>query len=73
MKIINQVRKYAAPVVAAVGSAVVTSSAFAVDIATTFNAAKTEAEGNVELVVVGVVGLALLTFGVGALMAWARK
>ncbi|MGU5537723.1 hypothetical protein [Aeromonas caviae] len=73
MKIINQVRKYAAPVAVVTSAAVASTSAFAVDIATEFAAAKTQAEANVDLVVVGVVALALLTFGVGALLSWARK
>ncbi|OBR43882.1 hypothetical protein [Aeromonas dhakensis] len=73
MKIINAVRKYAAPVAVVASAAVASSSAFAVDIATEFAAAKTQAEANVDLVVVGVVALALLTFGVGALLSWARK
>lgn len=73
MKIITQVRKYAAPVAVVTSAVVASSSAFAVDIATEFAAAKTQAEGNIDLVVVGVVALALLTFGVGALLSWARK
>ncbi|MFM5008057.1 hypothetical protein ACEUB7_05960 [Aeromonas veronii] len=73
MKIINAVRKYAAPVAIVTSAAVASTSAFAVDIATEFAAAKTQAEANVDLVVVGVVALALLTFGVGALLSWARK
>ncbi|MFQ1928782.1 hypothetical protein ACK34T_04570 [Aeromonas veronii] len=73
MKIINAVRKYAAPVAVVTSAAVASTSAFAVDIATEFAAAKTQAEANVDLVVVGVVALALLTFGVGALLSWARK
>lgn len=73
MKIINAVRKYAAPVAVVTSAAVASSSAFAVDIATEFAAAKTQAEANVDLVVVGVVALALLTFGVSALLSWARK
>ncbi|MGR1182384.1 hypothetical protein ACUVJH_02565 [Aeromonas veronii] len=73
MKFINSVRKYAAPVAVVTSAAVASTSAFAVDIATEFAAAKTQAEANVDLVVVGVVALALLTFGVGALLSWARK
>lgn len=73
MKFINAVRKYAAPVAVVSSAVVASSSAFAVDIATEFAAAKTQAEANVDLVVVGVVALALLTFGVGALLSWARK
>ncbi|MFM5185241.1 hypothetical protein [Aeromonas veronii] len=73
MKIINAVRKYAAPVAVVTSAAVASTSAFAVDIATEFAAAKTQAEANIDLVVVGVVALALLTFGVGALLSWARK
>lgn len=73
MKIINAVRKCAAPVAVVTSAAVASTSAFAVDIATEFAAAKTQAEANVDLVVVGVVALALLTFGVGALLSWARK
>lgn len=73
MKIISTVRKFAAPVAVVTSAAVASTSAFAVDIATEFAAAKTQAEANVDLVVVGVVALALLTFGVGALLSWARK
>ncbi len=73
MKIINALRKSAAPVAVVTSAAVASTSAFAVDIATEFAAAKTQAEANVDLVVVGVVALALLTFGVGALLSWARK
>ncbi|PKQ75972.1 hypothetical protein [Aeromonas sobria] len=73
MKIINQVRKYAAPVAVVVSTAVASSSAFAVDITKEFEAAKTVAEANVNMVVLGVVAVALLTFGVGALLSWGRK
>ncbi|MBJ7583097.1 hypothetical protein [Aeromonas veronii] len=73
MKIINQVRKYAAPVAVVVSTAVASSSAFAVDITKEFEAAKTVAEANVNMVILGVVALALLTFGIGALLSWARK
>lgn len=73
MKIINAVRKYAAPVAVVTSAVVASSSAFAVDIATEFAAAKAAAEGNINLVVVGVVALALLTFGIGAVLSWTRK
>lgn len=73
MKIITQVRKYAAPVAVVVSTAVASSSAFAVDITKEFEAAKTVAEANVNMVILGVVALALLTFGIGALLSWARK
>lgn len=73
MKIMTQVRKYAAPAVVVVSAAVASSAAFAVDITKEFEAAKTVAEGNVNLVITGVVALALLTFGIGALLAWAKK
>lgn len=73
MKIINAVRKYAAPVAVVTSAAVASTSAFAVDIATEFAAAKASAEGNINLVVVGVVALALLTFGIGAVLSWTRK
>lgn len=73
MKYINMVRKYAAPVAVVTSAVVASSSAFAVDIAAEFAAAKAQAEANMDLVIVGVVALALLGFGVAALLAWARK
>ncbi|WP_265421799.1 hypothetical protein [Aeromonas salmonicida] len=73
MKYINMVRKYAAPVAVVTSAVVASSSAFAVDIATEFAAAKAQAEANMDLVIVGVVALALLGFGVAALLGWARK
>ncbi|MGN5151778.1 hypothetical protein ACTG23_18410 [Aeromonas enteropelogenes] len=80
MKYINQVRKFAAPVarkfaapVAVAGLSLASASAFAVDITTEFNAAKTQAMANMDLVILGVVALALLTFGVAAVLSWARK
>ena len=73
MKFVKNLRRYAAPVAVVTSAAVASTSAFAVDIATEFAAAKTQAEANIDLVVVGVVALALLTFGVGALLSWARK
>lgn len=81
MKIINQVRKYsapvvrkcAAPVVFGVGALISSVSAFAVDITVPFEAAKTDAMANMDLLTIGLVALALFTFGLGAVLAWSRK
>lgn len=73
MKYINQARKFAAPVVVVAGTLFASASVFAVDITAPFNAAKTEAMANMDLLTVGLVALALFTFGLGAVLAWSRK
>ncbi|MGE6123800.1 hypothetical protein ACLH0G_03695 [Aeromonas rivipollensis] len=73
MKYINQVRKYAAPVAVVAGTLFASASAFAVDITVPFEAAKTDAMANMDLLTIGLVALALFTFGLGAVLAWSRK
>jgi len=73
MKYMNLVRKYAAPAAVVVSAAVASTAAFAVDITAEYNAAKATAMSNMDLVTIGAVGLALVTFGLGAVLAWSRK
>ncbi|MCH7373234.1 hypothetical protein [Aeromonas sp. MR16] len=81
MKHINQVRKYSAQVVrkyagpatVVVGAVFASSSAFAVDLATTFAAARATAEANMDLILVGVFSLALIGFGAAHLLGWTKK
>ncbi|MFQ2221534.1 hypothetical protein [Aeromonas enteropelogenes] len=80
MKYINQVRKFAAPVarkfsapVLVGGLSLVSASAFAVDITAEFEKAKTTALANMDLLALGLVTLALVTFGLVAVLSWSRK
>lgn len=73
MKYINQVRKYAAPVAVVAGTLFASASALAVDITVPFEAAKADAMANMDLLTIGLVALALFTFGLGAVLAWSRK
>ena len=73
MKYINQVRKFAAPVVVVAGTVFASTSAFAVDISVPFNEAKTDAMANMDMLTIGLIALALFPFGLTAVLAWSRK
>lgn len=60
--------------IAAGGTALMASGAsFAADHTGLIGTATTEGNGNVTAVITGVIGIAILSFGVGAMIAWFRK
>ena len=73
MKRFNQVKKFAPRVLAFVGTGFVTSSAYAVDLTAQIGAASTEANTNQTAVITAILGLAVLSFGVGMLVRWLNK
>ena len=56
------------------GTAMISSAgAFAADHTGIITTAATEGNGNVTAVITAVIGIAILSFGVGAMIAWFRK
>ena len=53
-----------------VGASLLSSSAFAVDLSTEITAATTESTSNLTLAIGGVITLAILGFGVRAVVKW---
>jgi len=59
--------------VVAFGAVAASATSFAADYTTEITAASTEGAANVSGATVAVIGLALIGFGVGAVVAWMRK
>lgn len=80
MKHFNTARKYITKIVtqpragamAFIGGCAV-APAYAEDYTTLITGAQTDAEGNQKAVITAVIGVAILTFGVVAFLAWLKK
>lgn len=72
-KYVNTLKTAAKRSAVAVGGLTVAGGAMAADYSDQINAVVADGQSNLTLVVTGVIGLAAITFAVGALVSWLRR
>jgi len=72
-KVINMVKRGGKFVAVGTTTALASAGAMAADHTALIGTAATEGNGNVTAVITAVIGIAILSFGVGAMIAWFRK
>ena len=68
-----QAKKKSTALVAGGTALIASAGSMAADHSALINGAVTDGSGNVSLTITGVIGIAILSFGVGAMIAWFRK
>ena len=73
MSFFKQAKKYAGKGVAVAVASVSSVAVQAADFTTEIGAASTEASGNQTAVITAVIGIAVIGFGVGAVVSWMKS
>lgn len=73
MSLLNKISNKKVVLVSAATAILVNSVAYAADYTTEIAAASTEGTTNVTAVIVGVIGVAILGFGVGSMLGWFKR